>query len=305
MQFCPIMIILGICTGLLAALLQSVSYLFSRGFVMRKIGSPLELLLVSQVYMCLMALPVFFLARTGDLPPFTSYLAPLILAVTFMIIAQVAVFHVMRTVQASRIAPMLGFKIVILALVSTFALGIRVTPSQWLGVAVATGAVLLLNFSGERLNAKSTAAILMACCSYALSDIFISKLILSLAPLSVLRASIYATSVSYILCGPAALVILCARRRAHILKTGWHFALPYSTFWLVGMFALFTTFGSVGPVLGNILQSSRGIASILIAIPAAHLGFPRIEPPAPRNVVLQRLIAAVFLVAAVWLYASS
>jgi hypothetical protein len=165
--------------------------------------------------------------------------------------------------------------------------------------------VALLNCSGERLNAKSTAAILMACCSYTLSDLFISELILSLAPLSVLRASIYATSVSYILCGPTALVILCARRRAYNLKTSSHFALPYSICWLLGMYALFTTFGSVGPVLGNILQSSRGIASILIAIPAAHLGFPRIEPTAPRHVVLQRLIAAVFLVAAVWLYASS
>jgi len=305
MQLCPIMMALGICAGLLAALFQALSYLFSRAFVMHKAGTPLELLLVSQVYMSIMALPAFIITRSDLTPGLLTYLAPLILAIVFNIIGQVAIFHVMRTVQSSRIAPMLGFKIVILALLSAFALGIRVAPLQWVAVTVATAAVALLNFSGSRLSSKSTAAILMACVSYTLSDLFIRDLILSLSPLSVLRASFYATSISYMICGPVALLILLARRRVFLLKTSAHFALPYSICWLTGMFALFTTFGSVGPVLGNILQSGRGIVAILIAIPATRLGFARIEPAAPRKIVGQRLTAAVLLVAAVWLYASN
>jgi hypothetical protein len=224
------MLAIGIIAGLLAATFQSLSYLFSRGYVMRKLGTPIELVLVSQ--------------------------------------------------------------------------GAVVLPVQWVGVAVATAAVLLLNFSGGRLPLRATMALVIACIAYSLSDTFIRALVLALEPLPVLHASIFATSISYILCGITSLPIILFTRKASAFTRGLRFSLPFSLCWLTGMFALFTAFGSVGTVLGNILQSSRGIISILISIPAVRLGFAQIEPRVPRKVLLQRLAAALLIVAAVWLYAS-
>lgn len=305
MQFCHIMTLIGIVAGLTAATLQSLSYLFSRGFVMRQLGSPIKLILVSQVFMALLSLPVFAITRGPDLPSISAYILPLFLATAFYTVGQACLFIVMRTVQASRVAPMLGFKIVILAIISAALMGVEILPRQWIGVAIATIGVAVLNFSGGRLSARSTFALFLACVAYSFSDIYIRVLIDALAPLPILRASFYAASASYIMCGSFSCIVLLIRRELSHVTKGIRFSMPYAICWLAGMFALFTCFGSVGPVLGNILQSSRGIISILIAIPAVRLGFGLIEPASPRRVMVQRLTSAALIVLAVWLYVSN
>lgn len=295
--------ILGILAGLAAAFLQSLSYLFSRGYVMRNHGSPIQLVLVSQVFMAVACLPVLIIAHTPDVPPLEQYLLPLISATAFYIVGQASIFYVMKELQASRIAPMLGFKIVILAIISALFLDVTIHPRQWLGVIVGTISVVMLNFSGVRISLKSSLAILIACVGYSLSDLSIKQLIESLKPLSTIHASIYATSSSYLLCGLLSLAVVLPHRVPALFK-GFQFSIPYAASWLLGMFALFLCFGSVGPVLGNILQSSRGIISILIAIPAAAIGFSAIEPHVPGKILALRITAALLVVIAVWLYAS-
>lgn len=270
---------------------------------MHRHGTPIQLVLSSQLFMALVCLPVLLLARTSEVPALRQYILPLLSATAFYIVGQAAIFYLMKEFQASRIAPMLGFKIVILALISTVFMDAKIHFRQWAGVAAATVAVVMLNFSGGRMSLKSLLAILTACIGYSLSDLSIKQLIECLRPLSTVHASIYATSSSYLLCGLLSLIFMGPNRMRPLLN-GMRFSIPYSASWLLGMFALFLCFGTVGPVLGNILQSSRGIISILIAIPAGVMGFSAIEPHVPGNILTLRLTAAILTVIAVWLYAS-
>jgi len=294
---------IAIVAGICAATLQSVSYLFSRGYVMRKYGGPIQLILDSQVFMAVMTLPAVALTWGDDVPPIGNYVFPLVACTGMYIAGQLSLFAAMKRIQASRVSPMLGFKIVVTAMLTCLFFDANLSLRQWSGVATAVSAVVLLNFSGGRLSASALSAVVSACFCYAVSDIYIGELIHALKPMPLLRASIYATGVSYILSGSLALVALILRRQLHTISRGLRFSLPFALIWLSAMFAFFICVGAVGPVLGNILQSSRGVISILIAIPAVRLGFPMIEPSAPRRVVIQRLIAAVLIIAAVWLYA--
>ena len=269
---------------------------------MRKMGTPLQLLLVSQVFMAIFALPAILLTAGEAVPPLTQYALPLIVSTVAYLTGQSSLFLAMRGAQASRISPMLGFKTVVTALITYLFFDAQMGLRQWTGVATAVSAVIVLNFSGGPLPLKSLLAVISACISYAVSDVYIKELITALSPLSLIRASFYATGISYLLCGILSVAVLTALRKLKLLRHGLSFSLPFAAAWLTAMFALFLCFGAVGPVLGNILQSSRGVISILIAIPAARLGFPLIEPSSPGHVVLKRLTAALLIIAAVWLY---
>ena len=72
--------------------------------------------------------------------------------------------------------------------------------------------------------------------------------------------------------------------------------------WLVGMMCLFICFEAVGVVYGNILQSTRGLISIVIGAHLAGLGMVHLEQKHPRHVVLRRLGAAAMMCAAIALY---
>ncbi len=269
---------------------------------MRKMGSPLQLVLVSQVYMAVLSIPAIVMTWGGDVPGLSSYLVPLLVSTGAYVVGQSCLFIAMRHAQASRISPMLGFKTVVTALITYIFFDAQMGWQQWTGVATAVSAVLVLSISGGRLPTAALLALGGACLSYAVSDIFIRRLIDSVAPLTLMRASFYSTGISYLLCGIAALVVLALTRQLPLLTRGLSFSVPFALSWLTGMFALFTCFGAVGPVLGSILQSSRGVISILLAIPAARMGFPKIEPSSPGHVVIKRLTAAFLIILAVWLY---
>lgn len=62
-------------------------------------------------------------------------------------------------------------------------------------------------------------------------------------------------------------------------------------------------FAFVGPVFGIILQSTRGIMSIIVGVAVSRLGLLHIEAHITHNVFIQRLAAALLMTIAVALYA--
>ncbi|MEM6507538.1 MAG: hypothetical protein AAF711_19030, partial [Planctomycetota bacterium] len=58
-------------------------------------------------------------------------------------------------------------------------------------------------------------------------------------------------------------------------------------------------------ILGNILQSTRGLMSILLGVLIAKLGHHHIESHAPLKVVIQRAIAAAMMIGAIALYVTA
>ncbi|MCP4373693.1 MAG: hypothetical protein GY797_37170 [Deltaproteobacteria bacterium] len=82
----------------------------------------------------------------------------------------------------------------------------------------------------------------------------------------------------------------------------WKFALYFSMVFFVADVFLFTTFKLVGPVFGNILQSIRGILSIILAKIVAMKGMHYLEEEVGRAVMFRRLFAAFLFSAAIALY---
>jgi cytochrome c biogenesis protein CcdA len=72
--------------------------------------------------------------------------------------------------------------------------------------------------------------------------------------------------------------------------------------WLLGMAGLYTCFGLVGVVFGNILQSTRGMMSIAIGAALAHAGWHALETRVDPQTLVRRLLAAALMTAAIALY---
>jgi drug/metabolite transporter (DMT)-like permease len=292
----------GIALGLSAAMFQSASYVFSRLYVVRRQGAVTRLMLTSHLLMGLASLVLLPVLYRADAPSWTTYIVPLVGAAGFYIMGQAGLFMLLRRAEMSRVAPLLGFKIVILALVTTLFLGRQLGGTQWAAVAVSVTAALVLRSAGGPLPWRSVGWVLFICLGYSLSDLHIEWLVRSLAPLDKLHASAYGACLTLVLCGGVALVCLPFFRSGGVW-VDWHFSVPYSFCWLAATVCLFACFAYVGTVYGNILQSTRGIMSVVMAALLARLGwFAALEGRMPRGVFARRLGAAVLMCAAIWLF---
>ncbi len=291
----------GILLGLAAAASQSVSYIFSRLFVIQRQHAITQLLVGAHLVMGVMSAVLLPFVWTADMPPIRNYIMPLAGSAGFYMAGQGGFFYLVKRTDSSRIAPLLGLKIVILAMIVVVFMGQPLTLAQWIAVLLCTGAAVMLNVSGERLPWRSTAWVLIVCTLYSLSDMNIAELVKSLAPLSRMRASVVGACMSYIACGIAGLALL---PRAGGLKGlgEWRYMLLFALAWFASMIFLYACFATVGPLYGNLLQSTRGIISIVIGAWLARMGLEHIEQKAPKKVLALRIVAAILMCAAIWMF---
>lgn len=295
------MLIAGIVFGLMAATLQALSYLQSRHFVGRSQARGLQLLLVAHVLqggVWLVLLPVLWPA---DAPPWRAYLGPIVIESLGYLVGQACLFTALRHAEASRVAPLLSLKIAILALLSPVVLGSQVTLLQWGAVVLAVAAAWLLKWMGGRFTPRLLALLLLGCTGYAMSDLYIRVAIERMAPVPPLHAALWACALSYVFCGLAVLPLawwVRGVRPADVRR-----AVPYAGTWLLSMACLYTCFAFAGVILGNIVQSSRGLLVILVG-PwlARHRDWGHLEPVHPPHAIARRAACALLMVAAVALY---
>ena len=296
--------ILGIILGLTTAFSQCFAYIFSRMYVTRHRHAYWHLLLASHIYMGIAALACIFFVWPTALPPLRQYAIPLLGAGGFYVIAQGGLFILMRMTNPSRIAPLLGVKILILALLATLFYGQELAPMQWIAVVACFGAVVTLNFSGGSLPLKAILLLILTCTGYSLSDIHIGKLISALSGIDTVRAAIWAALATYICLGVAAgAVVAITRPRSIFIE--WKLSLPFSALWLIAVLTLYISIGILGPVFAIILQSSRGLMSVVLGALLAHHGWAAVEAKLPRKIFIQRIAAAGLMIAAVALYVSA
>lgn len=292
----------GLIFGILAAASQSLSYLFSRWFVQRCAAPVWRLLILAHVWMGLACLALAPWVLPRPLPPTGTWIGPLLGATGAYLLGQAGLFMLMRRVEASRVAPLLGIKILILSLIAVVCLHERLALGQWAAVALSAGAALILSRSGGTLSPRALAWILFTSTGYSISDLFIQRLVAAFAPLPIWRAAMIGAVLCYLLSGLLVLPgvpWLCR-------SGGWRdapAALPFAAAWLLGMLFLFGCFGSIGAVFGNVLQSTRGLMSIVLGTMLARAGWVQLEPPVSRSVLGRRLAAALMMVMAVWLFA--
>jgi len=300
-------VVLGVLYGFAAALGQSLSYFCTRLFVIRRAQGVVRLLVLGHLLMgaaSALLLPLVWPERT---PPVGAFFWPLMGAAWCYLLGQAGFFFALRHIDASRASPMLGLKIVILAAITVLVLGRPLSPLKWAGVFLSVAAAFVLNYSGRSLSWRVLGGVLLACVMYSLSDLSIRVLVDAVrfpdgssAGLGLVRASLVSVFMTYVLCGLVSLPLLiwAGPKALEDLK----YAAPFAASWLGAMVFLFACFGSLGVVFGNIIQSTRGLMTVLIGARIAAFGMVHLEGRTTRPIMLRRLGAAAMMSIAIGLF---
>lgn len=291
---------LGIIFGLLAATCQSLSYIFSRLFVIRRHNAVIQLLVMAHVLMGAVSLAALPLLWPAKMPPVSEFGWTLVWVSLFYMLGQLGLFIALKFTDASRTAPLLGLKIAILAGIAVCFLNQHLGVWQWVAVAMSVAAAFVLNYSGTRMPLRAVAAILFACVAYSISDLNIKALVHHFSGLGATHAVLFSVCLSYILCGLVGLALMpIAGKR---VAADWKWAAPFAAAWLTAMVFLFACFGHIGVVYGNIIQSTRGLMSIVLGAHIASLGMEHLEKRVAGHIVLKRIAAALLMTGAIALY---
>lgn len=292
---------LGIVFGLGAAVFQSLSYLFIRLFNKRHDDNIIALLALSHILMGLISIPLAARLWPESMPPVSQYGLSLLESAGFYLLGQFFLFSAIIHSEPSRIAPMLGLKVLMLSLIGIVFLGAHFGPAQWLAVLFTTAAVFLLSWSGKRIERRFIVLGVLACLCYCLSDTSIKVLVGHFEFMGPLAGASMAAALCYMLCGVVGAAIVLFEPR-HSTHGTWLYAVPFAVSWFLAMICLFSCFGLTSVVFGNILQSTRGIISIGLGFVIAHIGFEALEPKPSKQMIAQRMVAAVLMTAAVVLF---
>lgn len=293
--------VLGIIFGFLAAFFQSGSYICMRIFTSRHRNDIVKLLALSHILMGIFSVILVPFLWGENMPVVGQYLPELFSTAIFYLLGQFFLFAAILRSHPSRVSPLLGIKIFILAVISVIFFGESFSAAKWAAVIFSGGAVFLLSNSGKRLQWRCLFLALAACVSYSLSDLSIKELVENFEYMGIFRAASLSTCLCYILCGVIGGVTLLFTYK-NTTKDTWLFSLPFAISWFIAMIFLFSCFGMIGVVFGNILQSTRGIISIMMGYLIGHAGFEMLDEKVTRKILIQRIIAAVMMTAAVILF---
>lgn len=306
---------LGIGAGLLSGACMSFSYLLSRHHAVKRAAADrgaasLGLLLRSHVLMGIVCVPLAVWLAPDRLPAASTYFPSLVAAAGLYLLGNVLLFALLRRLEASRLTPFLGLKIFFLALIVAVVVGDPLSGRQWAAVVLSMAATALLQGTSGGLPRGPFARILLVCLCFALADLCIVRLIDALDPAGPgtaarLRAAVFAMLLNYLVCGLVCAICLAVGRPRVCAATtaDWVVAGYYAGAWLLAMASLYVCFALVGAVLGNVVQSTRGIMSIVIGAALAHLGWHELEQQVDRAALIRRIGAAALMTAAIAVYA--
>jgi drug/metabolite transporter (DMT)-like permease len=294
--------LVGVGLGLGAATGQSLSYFCTRLFVIRGQGAIMRLLVLGHLWMgAAGAAGLALLAGTRPIPPAGQWIWPVLAATSLYLLGQAALFVALRHADASRTSPLLGLKIIMLATASLVLPWAALSWMQWLAAGLAVAAALALHDAGP-VPAKALVAVLAACALYCGSDVNIRLTMDAVrSDAGLLSDSLLGVALCYICAAIASLAVLPWMGR--IPRREWLLAGPFAVTWMGSMVMLFGCFATVGVVYGNIMQSTRGLITVLLGAKLASLGMHHLEAHAPPRVLARRIAAAVLMASAVAIYA--
>lgn len=294
----------GVAIGLVAALLQSFSYVITARYVREgQGGGTLALLAPAFALMSVVSLPVLPFLLPARMPPAAEWILPATLCVGLAMAANVALFLMQRTVDASRVSPLLTMKVPILAVFGMVLFAERYTPMQWVGVALVIVSAWLLCNAGRDVPLRALAWLFLASIGYAFSDICIKLTLEAFAPVcrSLLHCSLLTVFVCYLaggIYGFAGLAFVPRTPRRVFVRH----VVPYAAVWLLAMIVLFACFSLIGIVQGNIVQSARGLISVVMGWFLARAGLVHLEERVSRAVFVRRVVSALMIVLAIALF---
>ncbi len=291
---------MGITLGLGASFCQSLSYLYSRRFL-KEYGDDWRMLLaLSQVLMGIMAVVALpFTAAGCDFPVISAALRPSIWAAVFYFMAQGALFSALKRTEASRVSPLLGLKVVVIALIASLLGRQHLVWQHWVAVMLSGSAAFFLNEIGGRIPGKAIMLICLTVSGYSLSDMNIKELLVALEPAG-LKGPFVGVCLAYIVSGFFGGLMLF--QTGIPCKRVWMLALPHAVTWFVSMFFFYWSIAFINLVFAVIVQATRGLMSIWLGVIVARLGHEHIEQPLGGGVVWKRSAAAFLMALAIVLY---
>lgn len=318
------MVFSGLAMGMMAALFLALSYVFS-GMSVRRYRSVGTIGLLCRAHLAMGAMSAVGLCFVWS-PVVTKglhlFFWTMLGSVLFYLVGQAGLFMAQKTIDSSRVVPLLGMKLVLLALCNMYLLpllysgsGERYSLCQWCGIGMTLLSAFLLNQAGGRIPLSGLGWILLTCSGYALSDTCIKIMLNDMQAAvrevgdtqlmeSATRLSLLGAFLSYFMTGIISLFVLkffpipagTSRRGV------WGWISPFAFCWLVAMLFLYICFNLIGTVNGNIVQSTRGLIAIIMGWVLSRVGFTELETKITVGVFVRRLIAGVMMVLAIVLF---
>lgn len=290
---------LGVVTGLLGALCQAIYYFVAAYVGSRYTLSTRAMLVFSHLLMGGVSLLGVALMLPGSGARLEAVWVPLLAMNVCYLGGQAALFRALRRDVASRVSPLLGLKVVLLAGVTALAAEETLSVLQWTAVILCGGAALAMSLAGGRLKPSAAGWILVAVAGYSGCDLGVVALTRGIE-VPGLHGALLSVFLAYSVAG-----LLVAPVGIGLSKRQWRKAFktwPVASAWLVSMLLMFIAFNILGAVHGNIIQSSRGILSIALALLATRLGVGLADPLKRGRVFYQRLACAVVMAGAIVLF---
>jgi len=288
----------GMLFGLSGASLQALSYLFSRHYL-TKHGTPIKMMLASQLMLGIVSALAL---------PFLDFdfwqlklLWPLLLVTLAFLFGQVFFLRALTLIESSRMSSIIGLKLIFVPLFLYLFFDYVFNWGQIIALVLAVAATLLMNYhTGGRFHWSGMGCSVIAVVLFAWSDIGIKFLIKEIDPDHFVRAGLIGILMNNV---TVVVLLLPMYFKYRLNRTDFTMTAGFTGCWGFGLFCLFVSFGFVGPVFGNVLQSVRGPVGLVLGIAAARLGMQHLELRNPAIVWVQRGIAALLMFGAVVLYA--
>jgi drug/metabolite transporter (DMT)-like permease len=297
---------LGLASGLLSAILLALAYVFSSIAVRHsRQENPLAVLALAHIMMGILSLVGLALLWSPlVLTAFPDYIGTLVLVVLFYLCGQGGLLYAQRIIDSSRIVPLLGMKLVVLALLNLLVFRTEVYgPLQWLGIALTLLSAALLNRAGRRIPLRGMLLVVWTCVGYALSDCYIVQLVPKFhahGMEGLILPSLLFAFLTYVLCALFSLLLLPFLPRQPWAQ--WKRSFPFAFFWLLAILFLYICFASLGAVNGNIIQSLRGLLAIALGALLAKAGFSELEERVDASVMLRRVFSGLLMILAIVCY---
>jgi len=296
----------GLILAFVATFFQSTSYIFSRSFLIKHKSGPFALLIISHCVMGTVSLFILPFCLPKNHQILLVLLPYILFSILAYIFGQFCFFNTLKHTEASKISGMLGFKIIFLALISVLFLNQHFSLLQWGSVLMAVIATLVFASSDKldwdfKDNLPIMGWVIATCLGYASSDIIsaagIRHLMVEISPL---KSTLLVVASQYIILGIGSIYALpkILKEDRALLKD----AIGYSITWYTGILFLFLSFTFVNVVLANIVQSTRGLTSIGIALIVTKLGHTHLEAKMTTSTLVKRIVVAVLMAFAVIFY---
>lgn len=292
----------GILFGFLAAILNSVGYLFSARYLL-SYKSPVRLLVQAQVFMMLIALPfMIWLFPFKSITDFKWLSLLTLLWVSVFIIGQGCFFAAQKYFESSRLASLLGLKIIVLSIFFVASGRGMLNALQICAVILAAIAGMAFNWSGSgRSDYRGWLLLCVTLVCYSTADLNETALILRVRESgnSLVMSTFSVAALLYTVLGLVSIPFLFWFRPTFDQACK---AFPYSVLWLGSQIALFVCFALVLPVFGNVILATRGVFSVIIGACLPLFGLASLDSQISTRKWIQRGVASVLMALAIALY---